>query len=528
MPIAAIGSILGSMRIVRTPWLVVLVSLVGVLAAPQLIGAQQVDPAGDAASGSETTGADGAAPPVFVVPIQGEINPSLVVFLRRATERAVEQGASHIVFDIDTFGGRVDSALQITTIIGSLADIETIAFVPVRSEGTGVSWSAGALISFATDAIYMAPGTSMGSAAPVIQGPDGTAQQADEKTVSAVRTQMAALAEKNGYPVAIARAMVDYDVEVVEVIVDGEPVAVDASEQEAFVRDAEARGSSVEIGRTISEAGKLLSLTAGEMERYDVSSGVLSSIDAVLADLGAAGAEIVRLEPSSADQAVSVLTSGGVTSLLILVGLIALFVEITSPGFGVPGAVGILAFAVIFTANGLLGRVGSVELLLFLVGTILLVLEVFVIPGFGVAGISGIALVAVSLVLSMQSFVVPTFEWEWQAFHRNVLIVVGNILGALIAVGVLAHFVPRFRFFSRLVLAEAQETSAGYTVQDESQSASYLGVRGVTVTTLRPSGKAAFDEETIVVESEGEYIDSGTPVEIVSVNGNRVVVRRAD
>ncbi len=528
MPIVAIGSILGLMRTVRTPLVVVLVSFVALLGAVAQAGAQGEPGVEDAAGTAAEAGAEDGSPPVFVIPIQGEINPSLVVFLRRATDRAVEEGASHIVFDIDTFGGRVDSALQITTLIGSLTGIETIAFVPVRAEGSGVSWSAGALISFATDAIYMAPGTSMGSAAPVVQGPDGTAQQADEKTVSAVRTQMAALAEKNGYPVAIARAMVDYDVEVVEVLVDGEPVAVDASEQEAFVRDAEARGGEVEVGRTISAEGKLLSLTAGEMERYDVSSGVVSSIDGVLEAVGAPGAQVVRLEPSSADQAVSVLTSAGVTSLLILVGLIALFVEITSPGFGVPGAIGILAFAVIFTANGLLGRVGSIELLLFLVGTILLVLEIFVIPGFGIAGISGIALVAVSLILSLQNFVVPTFEWEWQAFHRNVLIVVGNILGALIAVGVLAHFVPRFRFFSRLVLAEAQETSAGYTVQEESQSASYLGMRGVTVTTLRPSGKAAFDEETLVVESEGEFIDPGTPVQIVSVNGNRVVVRRAE
>jgi membrane-bound serine protease (ClpP class) len=169
-----------------------------------------------------------------------------------------------------------------------------------------------------------------------------------------------------------------------------------------------------------------------------------------------------------------------------------------------------------------------VELLLFLVGTVLLVLEIFVIPGFGIAGISGIALVAISLILSLQSFVVPTFEWEWQAFHRNVLLVVGNVVGALIGVGLLAHFVPRFSFFSRLVLADAQDASAGYTVQESSYEERYLGQRGLTVTTLRPSGKAAFDEETIVVESESEFIEPGTPVEIVSVNGNRVVVRRAE
>lgn len=466
--------------------------------------------------------------PVYVVPIHGEINPSLVVFLRRSVEAASDAGATHIVFDVDTFGGRVDSALQITTLIGSLAEIETIAFVPVRSDGTGVSWSAGALISFACDRIYMAPGTSMGGAAPIVQGPDGTSQQADEKTVSVVRTQMAALAEKNGYPAAIARAMVDSDVEIVELVVDGEIRVVEASELDAAIREAEAAGVGVERGRTISAEGKLLSLTAREAERYGVSSASVSTLNGVLEHAGRPNAPTVRREPTSADNLVSLLTSSGVTSLLILVGLIALFIEITSPGFGVPGTVGILCFAIIFTANGLLGRVGSIELLLFLLGMVLLVLEVFVIPGFGLAGISGIGLMAVGLVLSLQTFVIPSFEWEWDAFHRNILIVVGNILGSLVAVGILAHFVPRFRFFSRLVLSETQESAAGYTAQESSLEQTYLGMRGVAMTPLRPSGKAAFDDETMVVESDGEYIDAGVAVEISSVNGNRIVVRRVE
>ena len=475
-------------------------------------------------AGSQPADAPG---PVYVVPIHGEINPSLMVFLRRSVNRAADAGASHIVFDIDTFGGRVDSALQITTVIGSLTDIETIAFVPVRAEGTAVSWSAGALIALACDAIYMAPGTSMGAAAPVIQGPEG-AQPADEKTVSAVRTQMAALAEKNGHPVAIAQAMVDFDIELIELVIDGETVVVTSGEMESAVARAETAGSTVEIGPTVSESGKLLSLTAGQMERYRVSRGTVSTLERLLAELDLEGREIVELEPTTADQTVSIVTSAGLTSLLILIGLIAIFAEVTSPGFGVPGTVGILCFAVIFVANGLLGRVGSVELLLFMLGTILLILEVFVIPGFGIAGISGIGLIAVSLVLSLQTFVIPTFEWEWDAFHRNILIVVGNIFGALIAFGVIAHFVPKFGAFSRLVLAEAQDSNAGYTVQESSLETEYVGKQGVAVTPLRPSGKADFEDDTMVVESDGEYIEAGTPIEIASVNGNRITVRRID
>ncbi len=465
--------------------------------------------------------------PVYVVPIHGEINPSLMVFISRSVTRATDAGASHIIFDIDTFGGRVDSALQITTIIGGQTEVQTVAFVPVRAEGTAVSWSAGAMIALSADAIYMAPGTSMGAAAPVITGPEGP-QPADEKTVSAVRTQMAALAEKNQHPIAIARAMVDQNIEVLEISVNGETRVIESDELEAVRSRATADGLTVEVVRTVSAAGSLLALTAGEMLRYGVSSGTVSTIDALIEEMNLVDREIVRLEPTSADQLVALLTGAGLTSLLILIGLIAIFAEITSPGFGVPGTVGILCFTVIFITNGLLGRVGSIELLLFLLGAVLLLLEVFVIPGFGIAGISGIGLMAVSLVLSLQEFVIPTFEWEWELFHRNVLVVIGNILGALIAFGVIAHFVPKFGVFSRLVLADAQDSTAGYTVQESALEQQFVGKQGVAVTTLRPSGKAEFDDETIVVESDGEYIDAGTPVEISSVSGNRIVVRRID
>jgi membrane-bound serine protease (ClpP class) len=158
-------------------------------------------------------------PDAYVVPIHGAIDRPLAVYISRSVERARADDVSFVIFDIDTFGGRVDSALEITTRIGSLTDIETVAYVRVRPEGTGVSWSAGAIISMAADRIYMAPGTSMGAAAPVLQSPGGGQESASEKTVSAVRTQMAALAEKNGYPRAIALAMVDADVRALEALV---------------------------------------------------------------------------------------------------------------------------------------------------------------------------------------------------------------------------------------------------------------------------------------------------------------------
>ncbi len=462
---------------------------------------------------------------VYIIPIHGDIEPSLVVFLRRSIEKARTDGARFIIFDIDTFGGRVDSALQITTLIGALEDVTTIAFVNLSPEGTGVSWSAGALISFACNKIYMAPGTSIGAAAPVYQSPEGGMEMAPEKTVSAVRTQMAAIAEKNGYPTGVALAMVDNETVLIEAYKDRKLLVVTEEEFGELQRTAE-EDVAVERGKTVSAAGKLLSLTAGQMEEYGISSGTYSNSAALIRSLGAEPADTVRLEMNAADEAVALLTSTGVSSLLILAGLIALFMEITSPGFGIPGTVAILAFAVIFISNFLLGAVGSLELLLFILGVGMLVVEIFIIPGFGAAGISGMILIGLSLILSMQDFIIPEFEWEWQVFHKNILMVTANIVGAFILFLILASLFKRVSFFRRLTLEASQLSTEGYTVQDNSRAPDYLGREGTAITTLRPAGKAEFGDELLTVQTDGEFVPSGSRVKIIEVNGNRYRVRK--
>ena len=464
-------------------------------------------------------------PDAYVVPIHGAIDRPLAVYISRSVERARADDVSFVIFDIDTFGGRVDSALEITTRIGSLTDIETVAYVRVRPEGTGVSWSAGAIISMAADRIYMAPGTSMGAAAPVLQSPGGGQEGASEKTVSAVRTQMAALAEKNGYPRAIALAMVDADVRALEALVGAERRIVTGEEFARLQEEAEAGGPTVEVESTISEEGKLLSLTAGEMERYGVSSGSPATFDDLYGVLGVEAERVVELAPDSADRIVSVITGSAFTSLLILAGLVALFLEITSPGFGIPGSVAVIAFSLLFTANFMLGRVASLELLLFMGGLVLLLLEVFVIPGFGVAGISGLVLLLSSLILSMQGFIVPEFDWQWDLLNRNVLLVLANTVGAFLAFAGFAYLFGRTDMFSRLKLADTQETTAGFTVQTNEVRERYLGRTGRAVSTLRPAGSADIDDERVSVESDGEWIDAGTEIEVIRVDGNRIIVR---
>lgn len=470
-------------------------------------------------------GAAAPAGPVHVIPIQGDIDPALVVFVRRGIERARKAGAAAIVFDIDTFGGRVDSALQIATLIGNLAPIESVAWVTGGEEGTGVSWSAGALISLSARRIYMAPGTSMGAAAPVELGASGTTTPASEKEVSAVRAQMAALAEKNGYPVGLALAMVDADVELLEAIVDGRSVLLTRDEVPAAERRAREEGRSFALGVVVSPRGKILSLTAGEMLRYGVSSGMAARIEDLAGAIGVPAQEFVRVERTAADRAVALITSSAVTGILILVGLVALYLEITTPGFGLPGTVALACFAVVFGANFLLGTVDSLELILFLVGVILLLVEVFLIPGFGVVGISGLVLLALALVLSMQDFVIPKVDWQWDLLRRNGLVVLGGIVGAAAVLMAIAQFVPRLSPFRKLALASTLDASEGFTAQPKALGELAVGRRGTALTTLRPVGKAEFDGAVMVVQTEGEFLAAGAAVEVVEVSGNRVVVK---
>ena len=387
----------------------------------------------------------------WVIPIQGEIDRSLTVFLRRQIQAAAADEPSALVFVIDTFGGRVDSALQIATLIGAVEGSRTVAFVPSEPGETGVSWSAGALIALSCSRIYMAPGTSLGAAAPVVAGP-GEVQAADEKTVSALRAQMAALAEKNGYPVGAALAMVDADVELLEAFVGGERRLATADEWPTLERETRESGLTLERGRVVSPRGKLLTLTAGEMERYGLSSGTVAGLPRLLERLEIPAGRVTRASESAADRLVAFLTGSALTTLLVVAGLVALYLEITSPGFGLPGTVALICFAIVFLGGALLGTVGSMELLVFLAGISLLLVELFVIPGFGLPGILGIVAIAFSLLYSRLDFVWPRFEWQWDLFYRSLLWTLLGVIGSLVGIVLLFRFLPGRGPFRRLVL----------------------------------------------------------------------------
>jgi membrane-bound serine protease (ClpP class) len=327
-------------------------------------------------------------------------------------------------------------------------------------------------------------------------------------------------------------------------------------------KEAAAKGGIPKIDRVgiISPVGKLLSLTAGEAERYGLAAGLAASRESLFSALGVTG-EITESAPSVWDDVISLLTSGPVQAILILLGLVMIFLEIQSPGFGIPGVTAIIAFIVVFGSSALLGRVGSLEIILFMIGIGLLAVEIFVTPGFGVMGISGILLIGISLVFSMQDFVIPRFDWEWALFGRNALVVFVGLLAAISGIAVIALVGPKIKIFDRLMLKtqitgtaggpdpespaakalsimteaatdksvldkSAVTLSSGFALEDEENLAALVGKIGTTDSILRPSGRAMIDGKIYTVEADGEYVDSGRGIVVTRVRGNRIIVRR--
>lgn len=451
---------------------------------------------------------------LYIIPIEGNIEPSLTVFIRNGIEEA-KKNNSDILFKINTFGGRVDSALQIATLIGAV-ESNTVAYIPADPESLGVSWSAGALITLSCKTIYMAEGTSIGAAAPVYMSPEG-AQAAEEKTVSAVRVQMAALAEKNGYPKEVALAMVDKDIELHEVVINNKPVL--KTKQDL---------NEGEKGKIICPEGKLLTLTAKEMEYYGVSKGTYSDFGKLLDELGVEESNTIYIEQNIPDRIVSFLTSTTFLGILMTVGLVTLYLALTSPGFGLLGAIGIISFAIIFVGGQLLGTLGSFELILFLLGITLLIIEIFVIPGFGITGISGIICIALSLILSQQDFIVPEWQWQWDLFNRNILITIISILSSAILIFILMSLFPRIPIFNKLILDQPVKTNIPEKEIMDSNYKEMVGLKGVAVTKLRPVGKIKIEERIYIGKSQNKFIEKDKVVEILSNDANSLIVREVE
>jgi membrane-bound serine protease (ClpP class) len=449
----------------------------------------------------------------YVIKIDGEINEAYSRAVQRKIEAVRAEGGRLIILELDTPGGQVGASMELADYIFLLDDVDVVAYVHPNA------YSGGTLVALACKKIYIADKVGiMGDVEPRIGG-----QRADEKTQTAIREKMEGYAQARGYPVALTDAMVTREIEVSRVQLADEPEGTLVYLTDARLREEEQRGNVVSK-QLVVPAGQLLTMRAENAVEYGFASKAVSSPEDLYDVLKVDPGSVKRIYLRPSERLLTILDT--FSPLLIIAGFVLLFIELTHPGFGLPGILGISCFVVFFIIKITLQYARLLEVLLFVAGLALLLVEVFITPGFGLLGISGIVLMFVALLLTFQEFGIPTTAAEAQAFQWNLLKVTGSFLGAAVGIGLLLHFLPTMPLLKRLVhdgsLAEAH---AGDLSEVRTPGLSQMvGTVGVALTALRPAGRAEFGETLLDVVTEGEFIARGVRIQILDVVGNRVVV----
>ncbi len=470
---------------------------------------------------------------VHIVNIRDQIGSGIRTYIQSGIARAESANADTIIFDVDTPGGRVDSAQKIMDAIQDTR-VPTIAFVNRQAI------SAGAMISIACDQIVMVSGGTIGDSAPVsIQG-----EEAGEKALSYVRSTIETTAERQGHNEHIAVAMVDKKRVLVR-LSDGRIL----SYRPDIFEDKKEDGEEMEV---ISAEGELLTLTTDQALEYGFAHGRAETIEELLAmyriveidgirkaltaeviaqkqeELGAESVWFVKsLEGAATDEAlvsladriVIFLTSPIISSLLLSLGMLGLWIEIQSPGFGVPGMLGLLCLGIFFGGHMLSQIDAQWAALAFVLGVGLILVEVFVLPGFGVAGISGIVLMFGGIFYVFKS--AYRFETAILAFSSVIV---------LTAIGVIAAFYlfPKTRAWKHFALATEMSSDIGFHSAGDEDFQSYIGQTGTAITPLRPAGTIRLAGKRVDVLTAGDFIPSETAVKVIEVEGSKVFVEALD
>jgi len=441
-----------------------------------------------------------SAPPktVYVIGIRDDIMPPLTYVVRRGVKEAMEAKADLLVLDMDTNGGRVDVTEEIIEIVGKFPG-DTMTYVNRKA------FSAGAFIAAGTRRIFMANEAVIGAAAPMMMMPGGGPAQLPEtveaKMTSGIKALIRTKAERHGHNVEVMEAMIDRNK---ELVIDG---------------------------TVINPKGQILTLTSMEAAREFgtppkplLSSGTYSTLDELLEAVGFGGARRVEIQPTGVEQIAFWLNA--ISPLLLALGLIGIYMEFKTPGFGVPGSIAVAALLLYFAGGYIAGLSGIEWVAVFALGVILIGLELFVFPGTLALGLTGSLLVLVSIFMAATDFypgmpMVPSLP-ALELPVRNL-----GLAALLTGAGIwaLSTILPKTPAYHVLV-SQATSGTVTDTLRTRERS-SQLGLEGVALSVLRPGGKAQFGDEVLDVIAEGEMIERGTHVQIVGHSSREAVVRES-
>lgn len=432
---------------------------------------------------------------VYVIPIREDIMPPLTYVVRRGVKEAMEAGASTLIIDMDTNGGRVDVTEEIIGIISRFPG-ETITYVNRKA------FSAGAFIAVGTRRIFMAEESVIGAAAPMMIIPGGGPAQLPEsveaKMTSSIKALIRTKAESNGHNVEVIEAMIDRQK---ELTLDGD---------------------------VINPKGQILTLTNrqaersyGEPPRPLLSSGTMVSLDDLLEHLGLSSATVFHVEPTGVEQIAFWLNA--ISPILLALGLIGIYMEFKTPGFGIPGSIAVVALLLYFLGGYIGGFSGFEWILVFALGVVLIALELFLFPGTLALGISGAVMVLISLVMAATDLYpgMPRIPTVPQLHLPLQNLAIAGVLSGL-GIWALGSVLPRTSIYHILVSAG---TSGALSDRDIGQlKATRLGAEGVAVSVLRPGGKARFGDELLDVVTQGEMLPAGTRLRVVGFSTHEAIV----
>lgn len=436
---------------------------------------------------------------VFIIPIREDIMSPLVYVVRRGVKEAMAANADLIVIDMDTNGGSLKSMEDIINILNQFKG-QLVSYVNTKA------FSAGALICFATQKIYMAPQSVIGAAAPVQMAPGGSGIEplpdtVEVKVASAVSAMVRANAEKNGHNVQVADAMVKKNTE----------LKMD--------------------GKVINEKGQLLTLTDQEAaEKYGnppkplLSAGTVDTLDDLLKELGYGDAQRTTIAPTGAEKLGSLINA--ISPILLMIGIVGIYIEFKTPGVILPGVIAVLAFLLYFLGGYVSGLSGMEWVIVFVIGLALVISELFVHPGIILPGVVGLGLIFVALIMAMVDMYpgtprMPTLP-QIRLPVENLMLA---LVGSLVIMVLLARILPKTSIYRTLVSQTASGVTS--TAGREQLQASRVGQTGVAISNLRPGGKAQFGNDIIDVITQGEMISKGQTVRIIGNSGTDAIVESA-
>jgi len=450
---------------------------------------------------------------VAVLSITGPVEGALAAYVDRVVGLA-EQRGQRLLVHLDTNGGRLDAALAIVTTLLRLPPEKTMAYVEKKAI------SAGALIALACGTLIMHPDATIGDCAPISFSGEGP-KMLGEKFQSPLRAKFRSLARRNGYPPLLAEAMVTPDLEVWRLDQEKTPRYFSADDRENLPK------SMKNAARVVVAKGRLLTMDAAEAVHLGFSPATAESREqaAGLVFSGPVALEVIG--PTWSENLSRFLYAA--TPFLLLIGAAGLYLEMKTPGFGVFGVMGVLFLSLVFFNQYLAGLAAYLEFFLAILGVMLLMVDFFVLPGFGVAGVSGIVAIVVALVLSFQDFIVPdpALPWQGKIVAANLFLVLGTFGGAFfVSLAALRYLVPR--------LGQVMEgpfltnTLAGAHSFSDKNIALYQGVSGTARTDLHPAGKIRIGKNDLDAVTEGDYVKKGARIVVTAVKNGRIIVREEE